>query len=82
MITLSAQQFNKLALREDILELKNQIDSINKRIDRTFDLLDGLAYKTNNLECDFAANQSAHDRFEGRISRTEKHLELEPLFDY
>ncbi len=79
MISLSAQQFNKLALREDILELKRQIDSINERIDRTFDLLDGLAYKTNNLECDFAANQSAHDRFEGRIGRIEKSLNVELL---
>lgn len=81
-MTLTPQQFNKIALKEDIVRLEDQIKEINKRISQTFDLMDGLGYKINNLDCDFAANQSAHDRFEGRISRTEKRLELEPLFDY
>ncbi|MFA5024864.1 MAG: hypothetical protein WC523_08040 [Patescibacteria group bacterium] len=81
-MTISAQQFNKLALKEDIVRLEDQIKEINKRISQTFDLFDGFGYKIHNFECDFAANQSAHNRFENRISRTEKQLDLEPLFDY
>ncbi len=79
-MTITAQQFNQIALKEDVLRLEDQIKEINKRISQTFDLVDGLAYKANNLECDFAANQSAHDRFEGRLNRLEKGLDLEPIY--
>lgn len=79
-MTITAQQFNKIALKEDVLRLEDQIKEINKRISQTFDLVDGLAYRTNNLECDFVANQSAHDRFEGRLNRLEKGLDLEPIY--
>jgi uncharacterized protein (UPF0335 family) len=81
-MTISAQQFNKIALKDDIIRLEDQIKEINKKISQIFDLFDGFGYKTHNFECDFAANQSAHDRFEGRLNRIEDNLELAPLFDY
>ena len=71
-----------LALKTDFLEVRDKLDMIDGRISKIIDSLDGLVSRTYNVECNFAANQSAHDRFEGRLNRIEDNLELAPLFDY
>jgi len=81
-MTISAQQFNRIVLKEDLSELKDDLKLIKEQASQIINSLDGLAFRTYNLECDFAANQSAHDRFEGRLNRIEDNLELVPLFDY
>jgi len=79
---LTPKQFNMLALKTDFLEVRDKLDMIDGRISKIIDSLDGLVSRTYNVECNFVANQSAHDRFEGRLNRIEDNLELAPLFDY
>jgi len=81
-MSLTPKQFNMLALKTDFLEVRDKLDMIDGRISKIIDSLDGLVSRTYNVECNFAANQSAHDRFEGRLNRIEDNLELAPLFDY
>jgi len=113
-MTLTLEQFNKIATKEDLRNLENRMASkedLNKLADRTdkvvikliatsenldrvenkVDVLtenistlltsvDGLAKKLDDIEHAFVSNQAAHDRFEGRLERIEKHLNLNPLF--
>jgi len=115
-MTLTPEQFNKLATKEDLKDLKNKMASkedLNKLADRTdkvvikliatsenlgrvenkVDILtenvsilltsvDGLAKKLDDIEHAFVSNQAAHDRFESRLERIEKHLGLNPLFNH
>lgn len=80
-MTLTLEQFNKIALKEDLkdfttkkelVQMKNEILSSN----------DKLMKKLDNIEHAFVSNQAAHDRFENRLTRIEKTLNLSPLFDY
>lgn len=61
-------------------ELKNYYTK--SEMDQKFDLVltavDAVILKLDKMENAFVFNQAAHDRFEGRISRTEKQLGLSP----
>ncbi len=79
-MTLSAQQFNKIAMKEDLLKLESKFDLLDEKFSRFIDSVDGLVYMTHNLQCEFAANQSAHDRFESRLNSVKGELHLTPIF--
>jgi len=78
-MTLTPEQFNKIALKEDLKDFaaKNEIvefkDEILTAIDKVVDKLD-------DIEHAFVSNLAAHDRFEKRINRIEERLKLEPMF--
>lgn len=78
-MTLSPEQFNKLATKED---LKNFVtrDEANEKFDKVLTAVDGVMKKLDDIEHAFVSNQAAHDRFEKRIERIEEHLELNPMF--
>lgn len=67
-MTLTPEQFNKLALKEDLKDFatKDELKLIKNEI-----LLsnDKLMVKLDNIEHAFVSNLAAHDRFEERISR-------------
>lgn len=80
-MSLTLEQFNKLALKDDLKEfaksseiqqMKNEILASN----------DKLIKKMDNIEHAFISNQAAHDRMQKRIDGIEKHLEFKPVFDY
>jgi len=80
-MTLTPEQFNKIALKEDlkdfaksaeIQQMKNEILASN----------DKLSKKIDNIEHAFVSNLAAPDRFEKRLTRIENHLELSSIVDY
>lgn len=69
-MTLSPEQFNRIVLREELVEVKQDI----KELKRVFDVLDAMSKKLDNIQIESASNIAAHDRFESRITHLEKTL--------
>jgi hypothetical protein len=65
-----------------MLEMDAKIESIEERMATKDDFnnlaaaIDTVLVKLDTMEHAFVSNQAAHDRFEQRITRTEKHLNL------
>ncbi len=78
-MTLTPEQFNKLATKDDLKDLvtKNEIGDFKNDV---MDNFDKVVKKLDDIEHAFVSNQAAHDRFEKRITRIEKHLDLDPMF--
>jgi len=81
---LTPEQFNKLVARDEFNELKMEVREIkfilNSKFDSAFTALDGLAKNIKDIKEEFVSNIAAHDRFENRLIRIEKHLKLDSLF--
>lgn len=80
-MTLTPEQFNKLALKEDLKDFYTKVE-MDKKFDQVLISNDKLMKKLDNIEHAFVSNLAAHDRFEKRLVRIEKHLNLGILFDY
>lgn len=80
-MTLTSEQFNKLALKEDLKEFAKTAD-IQQMKSEVLASNDKLMKKMDDIEHAFVSNQAAHDRFEKRLERLENHLNFKPLFDY
>jgi hypothetical protein len=80
-MTLTPEQFSKIALKEDLKGFAKSAEVQQARND-ILASNDKLAKKLDDIEHAFVTNQAAHDRYEERITRIEKHLDLKPLFDY
>ena len=70
-MTLTPEQFNKLATKEELNEVKNDVKEIKKDVSMILTAVDGLTKKVTDFQAELASNQSAHDRFEYRISHLE-----------
>jgi hypothetical protein len=79
-MTLTSEQFNKLATKEDLKEFlkKEEFEEAKNEI---LGAVDAVIHKLDDIEHAFVSNQAAHDRFETRLVRIEKHLGLNPLFN-
>lgn len=77
-MTLTPEQFNKLATKDDLNDLAKKVDVDNK-FDQVLTAVDGVAKKLDIIETEITSNQVAHDCFEKRISRLETHIGLKPL---
>ena len=69
-MTLTPEQFNKLATKEDLKDLEEKIVSKEEFREFKSDVLgavDGLAKKFDNFSAEMAANRAAHERFEEAI---------------
>ena len=77
-MSLTPEQFNKLATKEDLEELKREM-ATKEDINKILTAVDGVAHKHQNFEVEMAANQGAHDRLSKKIDGHEirlKKLEL------
>lgn len=120
-MTLTPEQFNKLATKEDLKKVDTRLDNVNTRLDSVdtrldnvdtrldklaieqiktreslknfatkddlnkksdeiLTAVDAVVKKLDVIEHAFVSNLAAHDRFEKRIARIEKHLNLGHLF--
>ena len=79
-MTLTPEQFNKLATKEDLKELLKKED-FEEAKSEILGAVDAVMHKLDDIEHAFVSNQAAHDRFENRIERLEKHLGLKPIFN-
>ena len=74
---LTPEQFNKLATKDDLQEMKKEMVTKNEHND-VMSAIDAVMHKLDIIEHAFVSNQAAHDRFEQRITRIEQHLNLKP----
>jgi len=74
-MTLTPEQFNKLATKEDLKDFvtKGELREVKSEI---LGAVDAVMHKLDDIEHAFVSNQAAHDRFESRLERIEKHLGL------
>jgi len=75
-MTLTPEQFNKLATKKDLEKVEDKVDVLAENMSTLLTSVDGLAKKLDDIEHAFVSNQAAHDRFENRLERIEKHLGL------
>ena len=80
-MTLTPEQFNKLAAKDDLQNFYTKGD-MDKKFDTVLTAVDSVMKKLDNIEHAFVSNQAAHDRFEERLTRIEKHLDLSPLYNF
>ena len=80
-MTLTPEQFNKLATKEDLKDFEKRMEenfASKDDINRIINALDELVGKHKNHDEDHAFNQAAHDRYEERITKIEDTLGIEP----
>ena len=79
-MSLTPEQFNKLATKEDLNEVKRDLGDLREDVGefqkQSLDSLDKISKKLDDIEHAFVSNQAAHDRFEKRLHRIEKYLNL------
>ena len=80
-MTLTPEQYNKLATKEDLKNFYTKTEMDNK-FNQVLSATDAVMHKLDDIEHAFVSNQAAHDRFESRLERIEKHLNLNPLFNH
>lgn len=74
-MTITPEQFNKIALKEDLENFYTKKE-MDKHFDKMYDIQDKIMTKLDNIERAFLSNQVAHDRFETRITKIEKNINL------
>lgn len=77
-MSLTPEQFNKLALKEDLKDFATK-DELKLMKNEILLSNDKLMVKLDNIEHAFVSNLAAHDRFEERISRLENYIGLNQL---
>lgn len=55
-MTITAKQFNKIALKEDLDRVENKINKISDNVSRLVTSIDGLAKKVNDFQAELASN--------------------------
>ncbi len=77
-MTLTPEQFNKLATKEDLKNYATK-DEVREFKDEVLTAVDKVMDKLDDIEHAFVSNLAAHDRFEERIIRLEKALKLQAV---
>lgn len=76
-MSLTPEQFNLLATKKD-LENYYTKSEMDQKFDLVLSAVDAVMHKLDKMEHTYVSNQAAHDRYEKRITRTEKELGLSP----
>lgn len=61
---LTPEQFNKIATKEELNELKTEIKEISANVKKILTVVDGIATKHKDFQTEMASNQGAHDRMQ------------------
>ncbi|PIR92691.1 hypothetical protein COU01_00240 [Candidatus Falkowbacteria bacterium CG10_big_fil_rev_8_21_14_0_10_44_15] len=76
-MTLTPEQFNILATKDDLKDLKREItEELGDKIDKVLTAVDSLAKKHETFEQELTANIGAHDRFQADITKLKVHTGL------
>ena len=75
-MSLTPEQFNKLATRQDLNELEERLEDkfvtkehFDQKMDALFELIDGIATSHKKFDEELVANIGAHDRIEENIQK-------------
>lgn len=75
-MTLSPEQFNKLALKTDLDELRADLKDFKIEMSQfrgdVLRVLDSIVKKLDDMKSESFANLAAHDRFENRLNKIEE----------
>ena len=74
-MALTPEQFNKIATKEDLKELKREM-ATKEDINKILTAVDGIAKKHQDFETEFVSNIGAHDRFEEKFIKTDKRIKV------
>lgn len=69
-MTLSPEQFNKLATKEDLEKFATKTE-MNEKFDQVLTAVDGLAKSVKDFHVEMASSQGAHDRMSDKINHHE-----------
>ncbi|MFH1745327.1 MAG: hypothetical protein ABH881_04140 [bacterium] len=67
-MTITPEQFNQIAMKDDLVKLKEEIKLDTNKI---LNVVDGIAKNYEKFELELLSNQVAHDRFEDQIDKLE-----------
>ncbi len=68
-MTLTPEQFNKLATKDDLKELVTK-GYLDKKIDKVLTAVDKITKKYDDHNTEHVSNVAAHDRMQGEINET------------
>jgi len=71
IMTLTPEQFNKLVTKEEHKELEKKFDKMSDKVDRILGVAEGIATEQKTIRQELVMNQSAHRRFDKRITTLE-----------
>lgn len=74
-MSLTPEQFDILATKDDLRELKKEM-ATKEDINKILAAVDGIAHKHQNFETEMTANVGAHDRFEEKFTATNGRVEV------
>jgi len=60
-MTLTPEQFNKLATKKDLEKVEDKVDVLAENMSTLLTSVDGLAKKLDDIEHAFVSNQAAHN---------------------
>ncbi len=70
-MTITPEQFNKLALKEDLSEVKQDVKEVKENMRKVMGTLEVMNKTLTKIDTELAANTSAHDRFQTTINNHE-----------
>ncbi|MBU4375428.1 hypothetical protein KKH38_02925 [Patescibacteria group bacterium] len=74
-MTLTPEQFNKLAAKEDLKKLASK-DELTAVKDEILTVLDGIAKTFEDHKIEHVANIGAHDRFEEKFTKNDDRIKV------
>ena len=76
-MTINPEQFNLLATKDELNDAKEEIkEEIKGEINKVLFAVDAITKKFDNHNIEHISNQAAHDRFEARICKLEKQINI------
>ncbi len=74
-MTLTPEQFNKLATKEDLKNLEEKMPSKGD-FNNMMNAIDGIAGQFDKIDQESKMDKLAHDRMQGEIDQIKGHLDL------
>lgn len=68
---MTPEQFNQLSTKEDLKKFVTK-DHFDKKIDRVFNAVDGIAKRFDSIETEFKMDKIAHNRIQKDIDNNKK----------
>lgn len=66
-MTLTPEQFNKLATKEDLKDFYTKSE-LDVKLDKILNAIDGLTKKVEVFQSELSADRNAHDRVDAELS--------------
>ncbi len=73
---ITPEQFNKLALNEDLSEVKQDVKEVKENMRTVMSTLDVMNKTLTKIDTELTANTSAHDRFQTKLDNHEERITI------